>query len=86
MNLYLGNLSFDAKEEDIQELFGQFGEVQSVKIIRDSYSGKSRGFAFVEMDSDEAGEKAQNELNESEFMGRKILVNKARQQRNSDSE
>ena len=84
MNLYLGNLNFDAKESEIEELFGQFGQVQSVKVIRDRYSGKSRGFAFVEMESDEAGEKALEQLNESEFLGRKILVNKAREQRESD--
>ncbi len=84
MNLYLGNLNFDAKESEIEELFGQFGQVQSVKVIRDRYSGKSRGFAFVELESDEAGEKALEQLNESEFLGRKILVNKAREQRESD--
>ena len=84
MNLYLGNLNFDAKESEIEELFGQFGQVQSVKVIRDRYSGKSRGFAFVEMESDEAGEKALEQLNETEFLGRKILVNKAREQRESD--
>ncbi len=84
MNLYLGNLNFDAKESEIEELFGQFGQVQSVKVIRDRYSGKSRGFAFVELDTDEAGEKALEQLNETEFLGRKILVNKAREQRESD--
>ena len=84
MNLYLGNLNFDAKESEIEELFGQFGQVQSVKVIRDRYSGKSRGFAFVEMESDEAGEKALEQLNDTEFLGRKILVNKAREQRESD--
>ncbi len=84
MNLYLGNLNFDAKESEIEELFNQFGQVQSVKIIRDRYSGKSRGFAFVELDSAEAGEKALEQLNETEFLGRKILVNKARDQGESD--
>ena len=84
MNLYLGNLNFDAKESEIEELFTQFGQVDSVKIIRDRYSGKSRGFAFVELESDESGEKALEQLNDTEFLGRKILVNKAREQRESD--
>ena len=84
MNLYLGNLNFDAKESEIEELFSQFGQVDSVKVIRDRYSGKSRGFAFVELESDEAGEKALEQLNDTEFLGRKILVNKAREQRENE--
>ena len=78
MNIYLGNLNFQAKEEEIQELFQAFGEVTEVKIIKDRYSGRSRGFAFVEMESDEAGAKAIEELNETEWQDRKIMVNKAR--------
>ena len=79
MNIYLGNLNFQAKEEEIEELFQAFGDVVEVKIIKDRYSGKSRGFAFVQMGSDEAGNKAIEELNETEFQGRKILVNQARE-------
>ncbi len=79
MNIYLGNLNFEAKEEEIEELFQAFGDVEEVKIIKDRYSGKSRGFAFVQMGSDEAGAKAIEELNDTEWQGRKILVNKARE-------
>jgi len=85
MNIYLGNLNFQTKEEEIQELFQTYGEVTEVKIIKDRYTGRARGFAFVEMENEEAGAKAIEELNETEFQGRKILVNKARERRDSGS-
>ncbi len=78
MNIYVGNLSYDATDEDLKGLFEKFGEVESVNIIQDRYSNKSKGFAFVEMSDDEEGTKAIEELNNQEFMGRNIKVDKAR--------
>lgn len=77
MTIYVGNLSYQASEKDISELFSAFGEVQSVNIITDKFSGRSKGFGFVEMD-DEAGGKAIDELNDTEFMERSLVVNEAR--------
>ena len=78
MNIYVGNLSFDVTEQDLQETFEAFGEVTSVKIIKDKYSGQSKGFGFVEMSSKEDGESAINSLKEKEMKGRKLKVNEAR--------
>ncbi len=77
MTIYVGNLSYQASEKDISELFSAFGEVQSVNIITDKFSGRSKGFGFVEMD-DEAAGKAIDELNDTEFMERSLVVNEAR--------
>lgn len=77
-NIYVGNLSYDATEEDIQQAFAPFGEVASVNIIKDRETGRSRGFAFVEMpDSDEAKE-AIEKVNLTEIAGRSVTVNEAR--------
>lgn len=78
MNIYVGNLSYDTSEGDLSEYFGEFGTVESVKIISDRYSGRSKGFGFVEMADDEEGEKAVNELNGKEFQGRTLKIDKAR--------
>ena len=78
MNIYVGNLSFDTTDDELQELFAGFGEVDSVNIIIDKYSGRSRGFGFVEMSEKADGERAVQELNGNEFMGRAIRVNEAR--------
>lgn len=78
MNIYVGNLSFDTSEEELRKAFAAYGEVTAVNIIRDKFSGKSRGFAFVEMASDEAGKAAIQALNEKEMQGRKLNVNVAR--------
>ena len=77
--LYVGNLSYNAKEEDIKDLFGKYGSVQSVSLITDKYSGQSKGFGFVEMSKSEEAEKAL-ELNGTEFLGRNINVSEARPQ------
>jgi len=77
MNIYVGNLSFDASEDNLRELFGAYGEVSSVNIIRHRDSGQSKGFGFVEMDDDGA-QKAIDELNETEHMGRQLRVNVAK--------
>lgn len=78
MNIYVGNLSFDVTEQDLQEAFEAFGEVASVKIIKDKYSGQSKGFGFVEMPKKADGESAINSLKEKELKGRKLNVNEAR--------
>ncbi len=78
MNIYVGNLSFDATESDIEQAFGQFGEVKSVNIIKDRDTGRSRGFAFVEMNDKQAGLQAIEGMNLKEISGRAITVNEAR--------
>lgn len=75
--LYVGNLSYDTKESDLHTLFQKHGEVRSVSLITDKYSGQSKGFAFVEMTSSADAEKALSE-NGSSFMGRTITVSEAR--------
>ncbi|MDX2046596.1 MAG: RNA-binding protein [Chitinophagaceae bacterium] len=80
MNIYVGNIHFNLTNEDLSNLFGQFGEVTSAKIINDKVTGRSKGFGFVEMDSEEDGQKAIANLNDSEVMGRKLIVNEARPQ------
>jgi RNA recognition motif-containing protein len=80
MNIYVGNMNFNLKNEDLFNLFSQFGEVASAKIINDRETGRSKGFGFVEMDNSEEALKAIASLNESEVMGRKLIVNEARPQ------
>lgn len=74
--LYVGNLSFTATEEGLRTLFSQYGEVLSINIITDTYSGRPRGFGFVEMENHESAIAA---LNEREFEGRNLTVNIARE-------
>lgn len=78
--LYVGNLSFKTSEEDLKELFSQAGEVTSVKIITDTYSGQSRGFGFVEMSNDDEAQKAISLFNGKDHMGRALTVNEAKPQ------
>ena len=78
MNIYVGNLSYDMTEDDLRRAFEEFGTVESVKIIMDRYSGRSKGFGFVEMPSDEEAKKAIEGLNGKSLMGREIRVNEAR--------
>ncbi|NVM22749.1 MAG: RNA-binding protein [Desulfobacterales bacterium] len=78
MNIYVGNLSREVTEEDLRQAFEAFGEVTSVKIINDRYSGESRGFGFVEMPSKADGESAITDLKEKEVKGRTLNVNEAR--------
>jgi RNA recognition motif-containing protein len=84
MNIYVGNLSFDATEDDIEQAFAEFGEVSSVNIIKDRETGRSRGFCFVEMPDLEAGKTAIEELNLKRIAGRAITVNEARPRRDND--
>lgn len=75
-NIYIGNITYSASEKDIQQLFSQFGEVCSVRLINDKETGKPKGFGFVQMDSQSALN-AIDALNGKEFMGRSLKVNKA---------
>ncbi len=78
MKLYVGNLSFQTTNEDLQSLFEQAGTVESVNVIEDRETGRSRGFGFVEMASNEEGQKAIEQFNGKEFNGRNLNVNEAR--------
>jgi RNA recognition motif-containing protein len=76
--LYVGNLPFSAGEAELQELFAQAGAVESVKIMRDMATGRARGFAFVEMATDEEAQKAIDQFHNADFGGRNLTVNEAR--------
>jgi RNA recognition motif-containing protein len=76
--LYVGNLSFETMESDLRELFAQAGNVVDCSLITDKFTGKSRGFAFVEMGSDEEAQKAIGEFNGKSIDGRALKVNEAR--------
>ncbi len=76
--LYVGNLSFDTMENDLMEMFSKVGKVVSCNLITDRYTGKSRGFAFVEMSTQEETDRAVAELNGKELDGRALRVNEAR--------
>ena len=78
MNIYVGNLSWETTEADLREAFADYGEVTSVAIIKDRDTGRSRGFGFVEMASDQAGQAAIDALNGRDMNGRSLTVNKAR--------
>jgi RNA recognition motif-containing protein len=76
--LFVGNLPFKAEESALKEAFGQYGEVTEVAIIKDKYSGRSKGFGFVTFADDAAADKAVAEMHEKEFEGRKLTVNEAK--------
>ena len=78
MNIYVSNLPFKLQDEDLKQVFTPFGDVSSAKIIRDNHTGRSRGFGFVEMPSDDAAKSAIDKLNGTEVEGRTIVVNEAR--------
>ncbi|MDD4226736.1 MAG: RNA-binding protein [Mariniphaga sp.] len=82
MNIYVGNLPYNVVEEDLREIFEEYGEVASVKIISDKLTGRSKGFGFVEMDNDLEAKKAIDELNNAEISGRNIKVNESRPKSN----
>ncbi len=77
MNIYVGNLSWSMSDDDLSNLFTQFGSVTSAKILKDKVSGRSKGFGFVEMENDEEANNAIANLNETEIQGRKIIVNQS---------
>lgn len=82
MNIFIGNLSFDVSEDDLQKAFEAYGQVSAVNIIKDKYSGRSRGFGFVEMGSETEAQSAIDGLNGKELKGRKLSVNQARERSN----
>ena len=77
-NIFIGNLTTKVGNDDLKEIFEEYGIVTSAKVIMDHYTGKSRGFGFVEMSNDEEAEKAIRELNGAELDGKKITVNIAK--------
>ncbi len=82
MKLYVGNLSFSSTEQDLEEVFGEIGTVESVNIIEDRDTGRSRGFGFVEMSSKEEGQNAISQLDGKEVDGRNLKVNEAKPREN----
>lgn len=78
MNIYIGNLPYSVSEEDLRDAFSQFGQVQSANIITDKFSGRSKGFGFVDMPNDSEAHKAIDAMNDQPFKGRTIKVNEAR--------
>jgi RNA recognition motif-containing protein len=78
MNIYVGNLSYEVTEEDLKEAFKAFGEVETVKVLTDNDTGRSKGFGFVEMSNNADAQSAINGLNDKELKGRTLKVNTAR--------
>ena len=78
MNIYVGNLSFDTNDAELREAFAAYGTVTEARVIEDKYTGRSRGFAFVEMANNDEGQKAIAEMNGKNLGGRNLTVNEAR--------
>jgi RNA recognition motif-containing protein len=78
MNIYVGNLSYGLSEEELKELFENYGSVDSVKIIKDRETGRSKGFGFIEMPNDDEAKTAIEQLNDTEVQNRNLRVNEAR--------
>ena len=78
MNIYVGNLPYNISEDDLKGTFSEFGEVETVNIIKDKFSGQSKGFGFVEMPSNSEADKAIKALNDTALKGRNIKVNQAK--------
>ena len=85
MNIFVARLNFDTIESDLQSAFEAYGAVDSVKIITDKFTGKSKGFGFVEMPNDEEAQEAINALNDTDMDGRTIVVKKAEPRENRDN-
>ena len=85
MNIFIGSLPFSTKESELREFFEPYGEVSTVAIISDKYTGRSRGFGFVEMSDDNNAQQAIEELNGAEVNGRAIVVNKAEERKERSS-
>ncbi len=84
MNIFVGSLPFQVEESELQAMFESYGEVASARIITDKFSGRSRGFGFVEMPDDEAAKKAIEGLNNSEVGGRTIIVNVSEERKRTE--
>ena len=77
MNIFVGNLNYNITEDDIRDIFEEYGELNSVKLITDKFTGKSKGFGFVEMSDEDEAKKAIEDLNGAEVEGRTIVVNES---------
>ncbi len=78
MQIYIGNMNYRTTEDEVNELFSQYGEVESVKLISDRETGRAKGFGFVTMNDDSAAKEAIEALNEKEFSGRTLRINEAK--------
>ena len=85
MNIYVGNLPFTTTDTELKDLFAQFGEITSASVIMDRDTGRSRGFGFVEMSNSDEAENAISTLNGSDFNGRTLKINQAREKRSGGS-
>ena len=85
MNIYVGNLDFKVDENDLKDLFGEYGSVSEAKVIIDKFSGRSKGFGFITMNESAEGKKAISELNGTTFKNREMVVNEAREKRESNN-
>ena len=81
MKIYVGNLNYDTTEDDLKTIFAEYGTVESVNVIKDKFTGKSKGFAFVEMGDEDSAQQAIEGMNQQEIMGRRIKVDKARERK-----
>jgi len=86
MNVYIGNISYSMTPEEIKEVFLPYGNVLSVKIITDKQTGRSKGYAFVEMENDDEAQNAIKALNETEVKGRNVKVNSAHRKENTEQQ
>jgi RNA recognition motif-containing protein len=78
MRIYVGNLSYSVTSEDLQEVFGEYGEVASAEVVQDKFSGQSKGFGFVDIPDNSEADQAIKELNDQVYKGRKMTVNEAK--------
>lgn len=85
MNIFVGNLSYQATDDDLRQAFEAFGQVSSASVIMDKFTGRSRGFGFVEMPNADEAQKAIGALNDTAIAGRPVKVNEARPKENRDS-
>lgn len=85
MNIFVARLNYDTQSEDLRRAFEAYGEVSSANVINDKFTGRSKGFGFVEMDNDDEAREAISELNDSELDGRTIVVKKAEPRRERSS-
>ena len=85
MNIYVGNLDFKVDENDLRDVFEDYGTVSSAKVITDKFSGRSKGFGFVEMEEDADGKKAIDELNGASYENRVMVVNEAKPRENNNN-
>ena len=79
MNIYIGQLPYSVTEDDIKELFSEYGEIASLNLVKDRFSGQSKGFGFIDMPNNSEADKAIKALNKSMFNGREIKVNQVQQ-------